>query len=675
MRTCLGAFTLLCVATTATARTLTLGDDRVSLQPRDAALTQLAGDAGAPGLWLWSLAEPIRQPHYDVLRSAGLTPLQAVTGDTLLLQGPAAALRGLPERSYLAPLPAAAKHVGPLAGGPLLLLAPTVVALDLRVLPEAAGARELRGPARVGVWQQWRVDAELDTLAALSRHPAVLGLQAIPPFADRGERSAQIYASRAAPGAQPLPGYRAWLAAQSIGGTPLTLAAVDSGLDQQHLDLSQRMAPCVGISCGGMASTAHGTHTAGILVGSGNINALDADGFLRGLGVAPEARIVEQVYTALAGQPGGFLTLMRESVQNGAAISNNSWGGAATTGYDQFAVQVDVGTRDVDPNQPGDQPLAYVLAVANGFGGVSSQGTPDEAKSAITVGAHQVVAFDGTGVDWRNLADRSAHGPARDGRRLPLTVAPGCFVDSTIPNNGHFAICGTSMAAPHVAGGLALFAQDWRARRGVLPSPALLRAALAVSAEDLVGALDASSQPLGHRPDSRQGYGRARLDRLLALLPEAQVLDQVPAWTFEDAGRRLALAFTARNPGQPVTLVLAWTDAPGLPLGGATPALVNDLDLSVRVGGQRYRGGQFGAGGFSVPGGESDALNPLELIALPSAAGPIEVEIHARALPGDALPNTGDDTQQDFTLLCSNCLWLRDPAFEDLLADGFEAAD
>jgi hypothetical protein len=659
------------LAPVAAAQPLMLGDDAVTL---DSPALVLAAQGDGAGLWLWSPGEPIRPAHHAALRAADLTPVQAVRGDTLLVYGSASALRALPIVGRVAELPAAAKHVGPLRSGPHLLLTPALAALDLHALPEATGAREVLGPARVGPWQQWRVDAGLEVLAALTRHPAVLGLQALPDFGDRGERSAQIFASRAAIGGQPQPGYRAWLATQGLGGTPLILAAVDSGLDQQHLDLVARIAPCVGVSCGGMASTPHGTHTAGIMVGGGSVNALDPDGFLRGLGVAPEARIVEQVYMDLAGQPGGFLTLMRESVRNGAALSNNSWGGSATTGYDQFAVQVDIGSRDVDPDQPGDQSLAYVLAIANGFGGVSSQGTPDEAKSAITVGAHQVVAFDGTSVDWRNLADRSAHGPARDGRQLPLTVAPGCFVDSTVPNNGHFAICGTSMAAPHVTAGLALFAQDWRARRGTLPSPALLRAALAVSAQDLAGALDASNQPMGHRPDNRQGYGRARLDRLLALLPEAQALDQVSAWTFESVGQRLTLAYTARNPALPVTLALAWTDAPGLPLGGATPALVNDLDLIVRVGGQRYRGGHFGADGYSETGAEPDRLNPLELVALPSASGAIEVEIRAHALPGDALPNSGDTTQQDFALLCSNCLPLRDPAFEDLLADGFEGS-
>lgn len=659
----------------ATARTLTLGDDRVVLSSIAAAPPGRTARSDSSALWLWSPGVPIRPSHFGQLRAAGLAAVQPVAADTLLVYGPAVALQHLPDTGAIASLPAAAKHVGPLDDGTHLLLAAALAAVDVRALPELVGVSDIRGPARIGPWQQWRVDADTATLTALARHPAVVALQALPDFGNRGERSAQILAGRAVGGAQPLPGYRAWLASQMVGGMPLILAAVDSGLDQQHPDLAARMAPCIGVSCGGMASTPHGTHTAGIMVAAGNVNALDADGFLRGLGVAPEARIVEQVYLNLAGQPGGFLTLMRESVQNGAALSNNSWGATATNGYDQFAVQVDIGSRDVDPDRPGDQPLAYVLSVANGFGGTSSQGTPDEAKSAITVGAHQVVGFDGSPTDWRNLADRSAHGPARDGRGLPLTVAPGCFVDSTVPNNGHFALCGTSMAAPHVTAALALFAQDWQARRGTLPSPALLRAALAISAQDLAGALDANGQPMGHRPDNRQGYGRARLDALLALSPEAQALDQVSTWVFESVGQRLTLAYTARNPALPVTLALAWTDAPGLPLGGATPALVNDLDLAARAGGQHYRGGHFGADGFSVGGGQPDGLNPLELISLPAVSGTIEVEIHARALPGDALPNTGDTTQQDFALLCSNCVVLRDPAFEDLLADGFEGAE
>ncbi len=72
-------------------------------------------------------------------------------------------------------------------------------------------------------------------------------------------------------------------------------------------------------------------------------------------------------------------------------------------------------------------------------------------------------------------------------------MAPGCHVDSTIPD---FAggydfqlVCGTSMAAPQVSGAAALFTQYYRRLPGVTgdPSPALVKAALLAVARDLHG--------------------------------------------------------------------------------------------------------------------------------------------------------------------------------------------
>ncbi len=74
------------------------------------------------------------------------------------------------------------------------------------------------------------------------------------------------------------------------------MANVDSGLDENHPALVNRMRPCTGTTCGGTGSS-HGTHTAGIMAGDGGNNVRDAAGFLRGLGVAPGAELVEQRYS------------------------------------------------------------------------------------------------------------------------------------------------------------------------------------------------------------------------------------------------------------------------------------------------------------------------------------------------------------------------------------------
>ena len=75
--------------------------------------------------------------------------------------------------------------------------------------------------------------------------------------------------------------------------------------------------------------------------------------FLRGQGMAPGARLVEQRYSPTYTKPGGMLELMKQSYANGAQLSGNSWGPSDTPrGYDGDTRQVDVGVRD--EQQPGE---------------------------------------------------------------------------------------------------------------------------------------------------------------------------------------------------------------------------------------------------------------------------------------------------------------------------------
>ena len=83
---------------------------------------------------------------------------------------------------------------------------------------------------------------------------------------------------------------------------------------------------------------------------------------------------------------------MAESFANGAVLSNNSWGPSGSPrGYDIDTKQTDIGARDVDPSAAGNQALTYVLSIMNGYGGTSSQGTPDEGKNLLTVGSNYYI--------------------------------------------------------------------------------------------------------------------------------------------------------------------------------------------------------------------------------------------------------------------------------------------
>jgi len=479
----------------------------------------------------------------------------------------------------------------------------------------------------------------------------------------RAEVSAQINAGNVDVSNVAFPGYREWLAGLGLDGTGVVLAGVDEGVDETHPDLTARILPCSGASCNHLAST-HGTHTAGILVGDGTMGAIDANGFERGLGVAPGAGLVAQMYNAYFLEPGGLLSLMTESSRNGARVSNNSWGTSVMArGYDGGALLVDAGVRDADPEWPGNQPLTYVLAVNNGNGGISSQGAPDEAKNIIAVGSTWAIgADDNPRSDIDSLSSNTAHGPALDGRRLPHIVAPGCEVDSTYPDFGegpqHHTVCGTSMAAPQVAGAAALFIERYRTLPGYVkdPSPALVKAALLAAARDLAGNLDADGGTLGHRPDSKQGWGRLDLATVLDP-PEGSVIYHDQGRVFEETGEDWLREVTPVDPGQPMRIMLVWTDAPGHGLGGSTPAWNNDLDLEVTAGGATYLGNVFGLDGYSAPGGTADPANNVEAVFLELPPADVTIRVRATNINSDGVPNFNDETDQDFALVCVNCAY------------------
>ena len=512
--------------------------------------------------------------------------------------------------------------------------------------------------------------------ADAARVPGVYSIQPIPTDGGlRGEMSNQINVGNYDGSNVAFPGYSAWLSSVGLTGAGVVMANVDGGILDNHPDLAGRMVGCTGDTCGGNATDSHGTHTAGIMAADGASAVTDSNGFLRGQGVAPGANLVEQVYSPWFTQAGGMLLLMSDSVASGAVLSGNSWGPAGSPrGYDGDTRQVDVGVRDTDDQTAGDQGLLYVLSFMNGYGGTSSQGTPDEAKNLFNIGSTKMQNGNGTQItDIDDLSSNSAHGPALDGRTIPHMVAPGCSVDSSDLGNGYDLKCGTSMASPHVAGASGLFYEHYRnSRGGADPSPALVKAAFIAVAKDLAGFDDADGGTLGHPYDNKQGWGRMDLDAVVHSATDVVYVDQ--DHIFDNAGEQWDRTFTVDDPSRPVRLMLVWTDAPGHGLGGSTPAWNNDLDLVVRVGGQTYLGNVFDDSGLSTTGGIADDRNNTEgaFFAPFGSATTLEVEVLAATINSDALPNSGDATDQDFALVCYNCVAGPGSA---IFSDGFEGGD
>jgi len=616
-------------------------------------------NASEPGLHLVQFQGPSKAEWLETLRAEGLDIIQYIHPFTYVIWGEPAALENSARHAFVRWsgdfLPAYAVQPANrvLSSDPILVRMAFVPQAGLQ---ETIQAVEDLGGTIVGTAENadptfFQASFYLpgDRIQDLALLPGVYTVQPIPTDGgDRGEMSNQVNAGNYDGSNRAFPGYLSWLNTIGLSGEGVIIANVDSGIDQNHPDIANRMLSCIGLTCGHNLASDHGTHTAGIMAGDGASGIVDSLGFLRGLGMAPSANLVEQAYTKVSDEPNQLRILMRDSYHNGAVISGNSWGPSSSpSGYDWDTRLADIGVRDAEPEEIGNQPLTYILSIMNGFGGTSTQGTPDEAKNLFTIGSTFLQYGDNTRIN--DLSLNTAHGPALDGRLIPHMVAPGCYVDSSVMYGYHSLNCGTSMASPQVSGTVALFFERYRKLFGADPSPAMVKAAFLPVAKDLAGSRDADGGILGHPFDSKQGWGR--LDAAAVLDPDADVRYFDQETIFDNTGETWTFTYTAREPIQYLRAMLVWTDAPGHGLGGTASAWVNDLDLSITTSSETFYGNNFGPNGFSIPGGSADFMNNTEGVFLPpSPEGDYTITVTASQISDDGVPNSGDTTDQDFAL-------------------------
>ena len=469
----------------------------------------------------------------------------------------------------------------------------------------------------------------------------------------------------------------------------------------------------------------HGTIDAHIIAGYEDTNAVpfvDSDGFNPGLGVAPFVKIGSSVIfdTASYTFPNSP-NLQSQAYHDGARISNNSWGEPTNGLYNIDSQTYDALVRDAQPAgstfaTAGNQQMVIVF----GAGNITSDTfiyAPGTAKNVITVGASENVQmyeslFSGTdlsGVDneaadnANDVAFFSCLGPCADGRMKPDLVAPGTHVSggaiqAEVPgptgtadecfgllsvymiqvSGGDFfsgswpfwppgqefytASSGTSHAAPAVSGAAALLRQHFINHNLVPPSPAMTKAFLMNSARYLTGVgagdtLWSGSQGMGGVNLSNAFDGVARILR-----------DEFAGDKFTGSGQARTFSGSISDPSKPFRVTVAWTDAPGSTTGNAYN---NDLDLTVTVGGQNYKGNVF-SGANSTVGGAYDPRNNVESVFLPAGvSGSFTVTVTAANINSDGVPNNADPLDQDFALVIYNAIGAVD-SDGDGLPDGWE---
>ena len=242
-------------------------------------------------------------------------------------------------------------------------------------------------------------------------------------------------------------------------------------------------------------------------------------------------------------------------------------------------------------------------------------------------------------------------------------MAPGTHVTGARPQHGSYTgsgtcnpffvgtyslVSGTSQAAPQVAGAAALV-RDWYVRtQGSAPSPALTKAVLIDTADDLAGGNNGKGDSIAAGPNADQGFGRVDVGAAIDATSR-RFYDQSDV--LASSGDRSVRAFTVQDASKPVKVTLVWTDAPG-PIGGN--AFVNNLDLEVAGGGNTYLGNVFG-GAYSRTGGSADVRNNVESVRLPpGTTGRFAVTVRGTSIGGDGVPGNANPTDQDFALVVSN---------------------
>ncbi len=584
-----------------------------------------------------------------------------------------------------------------------LLDAPeTDVAMD-RI--QAAAERVNRAPRRFLHYVVLSVRLPVAELLNLAEIEEVLFIAPDSPARPNDERSAQIVAGNLlGDGVQPIaPGYRTWLAAKGLDFESDTVVDVtDSGMDRgstlaslihsefRDANEGSRVIYNTNYNQGdsGEDRGGHGTLVASIIAGRGTTSPLDDDDYLYGLGIDPNAKVgASRIFNDQGSLPFqlSLTTLAATAYAKGARISNNSWGSAGNA-YTTTAQEYDALTRDAQPNVPGNQEMLFVFAAGN-QGTLGKIDSPGTAKNVITVAASE--NYRPAGMDSCNLdggggigpdgADSvhdilrySSSGPTVDGRRKPDLTAPGTHIFGAATRASIFTstnLCpgvpktqppgqpytwssGTSLATPHVTGSAALVRKFFTARQllgAVPPSPAMTKAFLVNSARYLTG-----ENAGGNLPAERQGFGLVDLGSAFDDTAR-RVLDQSRLFTESDQTFEMHGSLADRS--QPLRVTLAWTDAPGS-LAGA--AIVNDLDLEIKIGEATiYRGNHF-EGAESVEGGAPDRLNSVESIMIPAeqipegADGNFTIFIRAANIAGDGVPGNESLLDQDFALVVSN---------------------
>jgi len=256
------------------------------------------------------------------------------------------------------------------------------------------------------------------------------------------------------------------------GETTVIVGVCDTGIDVDHEDLVDNIwtnpSPTFGDDHGvrGINGTldgectdfnGHGTHVAGIIAGKGN----NSKGIA---GVAWNVKVMSlRFFNNGVGLISDAINVIEYGIDKGCSIINHSWGGSI---YSQALADL-----WADANTAG-----VIMVCAAGNDGKNNDVWPKYPASIATPNNIAVAAFTNTGTNsyFTNYGIKSVMLSAPGGS---VAGEDDTNILSTWPENTYRAIAGTSMAAPHISGALALL-KSYYAGWSVANAMTLLRACI-----------------------------------------------------------------------------------------------------------------------------------------------------------------------------------------------------
>ena len=408
----------------------------------------------------------------------------------------------------------------------------------------------------------------------------------------------------------------------SLGGRGLTGKGVKIGLWDEdvtrHVDLGDRVHI---LEAEQGTPTGHGHHTAGIIAGNGLLDPAAR-------GVAPDAELYTMNFNVGRNGKVPEEEMVEVADTYNISLSSNSYGidYGRLCGKDSL-LSYSFGAaynQDLISNWLPELTLIYSAGNAQSeCPGHQYGSSVNRSKNAIHVGA-----IDEEG----GMISFSSWGPMDDGRLLPTVSAKGLHVYSMMPKNGHGYMDGTSMACPMVAGHAALLTQRYhQLNGGANPSSALLKGLLANTAVD-------RGNP---GPDYSYGYG--------VVNAEAAVMALENGWykldTMQSGAPKSPITIQVPSGVKQLRVMLTWIDpVVDKEYAYGEPALVNDLDLSVKLGGAPVLPWVLDRGNPEKPATHGmDAINNIEQVVIDNPeAGTATVTIGGHDKIKD---NNGDEGQ------------------------------